>query len=57
MTYSAVGTPSEVAEYIEDFAKHADADELITAHQSPTADARLRSVELLADSVQHAFAA
>ena len=57
VTYSAVGTPSEVAEYIENFAKHADADELITAHQSPTADARLRSIELLADSVQHAFAA
>jgi luciferase family oxidoreductase group 1 len=57
VTYSAVGTPSEVADYIEAFAKHADADELITAHQSTTAAARLRSVELLADSVQHAFAA
>jgi luciferase family oxidoreductase group 1 len=57
VTYSAVGTPSEVGEYIENFARHADADELMTAHQSPTAEARLRSVELLADSVQHAFAA
>jgi alkanesulfonate monooxygenase SsuD/methylene tetrahydromethanopterin reductase-like flavin-dependent oxidoreductase (luciferase family) len=55
--YSAVGTPGEVREYIEAFAKHADADELMTAHQSPTADARLRSVELLADAVQHAWAA
>jgi alkanesulfonate monooxygenase SsuD/methylene tetrahydromethanopterin reductase-like flavin-dependent oxidoreductase (luciferase family) len=49
--YSAVGTTEEVKEYIEAFAKHADADELIVAHHSPTAEARLRSVELLADSV------
>jgi luciferase family oxidoreductase group 1 len=57
VTYSAVGTATEVGEYIENFARHADADELITAHQSPTAEARLRSVELLAESVQHAVAA
>jgi luciferase family oxidoreductase group 1 len=49
--YSAIGTPDEVSEYIEAFAKHADADELIVAHQSPTTEARLRSVELLAESV------
>jgi luciferase family oxidoreductase group 1 len=49
--YSALGTPSEVTEYLEGFAKHADADELIVAHQSPSTDARLRSVELLAESV------
>jgi luciferase family oxidoreductase group 1 len=55
--YSAVGTPAEVSEYIEAFAKHADADELMVVHQSPTAEARLRSVELLADAVQHASAA
>jgi luciferase family oxidoreductase group 1 len=45
--YAAVGTPAEVGEYLEEFAVHADADELMTAHQSPTADGRLRSVELL----------
>ena len=45
--YSAVGTSTEVGEYLEDFAKRADADELMTAHQSPTAAGRLRSVELL----------
>jgi luciferase family oxidoreductase group 1 len=49
--YSALGTPSEVKEYLEAFAKHADADELIVAHQSTSTDARLRSVELLAESV------
>ena len=55
--YSAVGTPAEVSEYIEGFAKHADADELMVVHQSPTAEAHLRSVELLADAVPHASAA
>ncbi|MCU1492711.1 MAG: alkane 1-monooxygenase [Acidimicrobiaceae bacterium] len=53
VTYSAVGTAAEVSEYIEAFAKHADADELMVAHQSPTAEDRMRSVELLADAVKH----
>jgi luciferase family oxidoreductase group 1 len=48
--YTAVGTPSEVGEYINAFVKHADADELITVHHSPNAESRLRSVELLADA-------
>ncbi|MGH9169583.1 MAG: LLM class flavin-dependent oxidoreductase [Acidimicrobiales bacterium] len=48
MTYFAAGTPPEVVEYVESFAKLADADELIVAHQAPTAEARLRSLELLA---------
>jgi alkanesulfonate monooxygenase SsuD/methylene tetrahydromethanopterin reductase-like flavin-dependent oxidoreductase (luciferase family) len=55
--YSAVGTPAEVRNYIEAFAKQADADELITVHQTPTADGRLRSIELLADAVEIARAA
>jgi luciferase family oxidoreductase group 1 len=46
--YAAVGTPAEVSDYIEAFAEHADADELMVVHQSPSTDARLRSVELLA---------
>ena len=54
VTYSAVGTPAEVSEYIQAFVTHADADELMVAHQSPTTEARLRSVELLADSVEPA---
>ncbi len=49
-TYSAVGTGAEVREYLEDFTRHADADELIVALQSPTAAGRLRSLELLADA-------
>ena len=51
LTYSAIGTPPEVREAVQRFAKHADADELIVAHQSPTPAARLRSVELLAEAV------
>ena len=49
--YSAVGTPPAVREYLEGFARHAQADELITVHQSPAADDRLRSVELLAGAM------
>jgi luciferase family oxidoreductase group 1 len=47
--YSAVGTPPQVKEYLDQFAAHADADELIVVNQSPSLEARLRSVELLAD--------
>jgi alkanesulfonate monooxygenase SsuD/methylene tetrahydromethanopterin reductase-like flavin-dependent oxidoreductase (luciferase family) len=52
LTFSAVGAPTEVREYVEAFAKHADADELIVAHQASTTEAMLRSVELLADSME-----
>ncbi|PSS43221.1 alkane 1-monooxygenase [Arthrobacter woluwensis] len=45
--YSAVGEPAAVLEYLEGFAKHADADELIVAHQAPGTEAKLRSAELL----------
>ncbi|MCU0310872.1 MAG: LLM class flavin-dependent oxidoreductase [Acidimicrobiales bacterium] len=49
MRYTAVGPPSAVGAYLEDFARHADADELIVAHQAPTLDDRLRSVALVAE--------
>jgi luciferase family oxidoreductase group 1 len=49
MQYTAVGTPVEVREYLELFAKHADADELIVAHQAPSIEHRLRSAALLAE--------
>jgi luciferase family oxidoreductase group 1 len=50
MKYSAVGTPTEVEEYVTAFAEHADADELIVAHQARTVEGQLRSVELLAEA-------
>lgn len=46
--YTAAGTAGEVRDYLDCFARHADADELITVHPSPTVDARLRSVALTA---------
>lgn len=49
MRYSAVGAPSTVRDYLDEFVEHADADELITVHPSPSVEARLRSVDLLAD--------
>ncbi len=49
--YSAVGTPAEVRDYLEGFAEHANADELIIAHQASNTPARLRSVELTADAM------
>lgn len=45
---SAVGVPSEVREFLERFAKSADADELIVTLPSPQPEDRLRSAELLA---------
>ncbi len=49
VVYSAVGEPGEVRDYLTTFAAHADADELIVAHQATDVGARLRSAELLAD--------
>lgn len=51
LTYNAVGTPGEAGEYLEQFRRIARADELIVVHQSNTVENRLRSVELLAESV------
>jgi luciferase family oxidoreductase group 1 len=47
--YSAIGTPDEVRDYLEEFTTHAGADELIVANQATDLQVRLRSFELLAD--------
>ncbi|MGY2065536.1 LLM class flavin-dependent oxidoreductase [Blastococcus sp. SYSU DS0619] len=52
LTHTALGTPAEVREHLAGFAKLADADELIVAHQSGALDGRLRSVELLAQAME-----
>ena len=52
LTHTAVGAPAQIAEYVADFREHADADELIVAHSSPTVEGRLRSVELLAQAME-----
>jgi luciferase family oxidoreductase group 1 len=49
MRHTAVGTPPAVREQLDEFARHAKADELIVAHGAPTIEGRLRSVDLLAD--------
>jgi luciferase family oxidoreductase group 1 len=51
MRYSAVGTPSQAAGYLEAFTAEARADELIVAPAAPGLEARLRCVELLATAV------
>ncbi|MFC4556518.1 LLM class flavin-dependent oxidoreductase [Georgenia faecalis] len=48
LKYTAVGTPAAVREYLTEFAAHSGADELIVAHQTPSVEQRLRSVELAA---------
>jgi luciferase family oxidoreductase group 1 len=49
LTYAAVGSRDQVGDYVEKFLGHAKADELMTLHPSPSLDARLRSIELLAE--------
>lgn len=52
LTYSAIGTPAEVRDYLDSFVRQADADELMVAHPSPTTEGRLRSVTLLAEAME-----
>ena len=56
LTYTASGTPSEVSDYLDEFLRFTGADELITVHQAPSIEGRLRSVGLLAEAVQGARA-
>lgn len=48
LTWSAVGTPEQVKRYVEAFARHSGANEVITVHQAPTGAGRQVSLELLA---------
>jgi luciferase family oxidoreductase group 1 len=49
--YTAVGTPTEVCAYLDDFAASTHADELILAHHATRIDDRVRSVELTGAAV------
>ncbi|MCW2814528.1 MAG: putative Flavin-dependent oxidoreductase, F420-dependent methylene-tetrahydromethanopterin reductase [Nocardioides sp.] len=51
-TYAAVGDGPEVARYLDAFRDRIGADELITAHQAPSTEARLRSVTLTAEAME-----
>ncbi|WP_449277943.1 LLM class flavin-dependent oxidoreductase [Leucobacter sp. GX24907] len=48
MKHTAVGGADRVAEQLEAFAQHADADELITVHAAPTQQERLNSIRIAA---------
>jgi len=48
--YSAVGTAAQVKTYLDDFAEHARADELIVASQASTLEAWLRSFQIVAEA-------
>jgi len=48
LTYAAIGTRAEVRAYVERFAAHCGANEIMALHPSPSIEARLRSIELLA---------
>ena len=50
MRHTAVGTPDVVAAQLHEFRAHTGVDEVVTVHPGATAEARLRSVELLADA-------
>ena len=52
MTYTAVGDPPAVRRYLDGFAEHADADELIVTLMSPGLENRLRAATLLAEAVE-----
>jgi luciferase family oxidoreductase group 1 len=54
LTYTAIGSPGVVRDYLDDFARSTGADELITVHEAPTSQARLRSISLVADAFQAA---
>jgi alkanesulfonate monooxygenase SsuD/methylene tetrahydromethanopterin reductase-like flavin-dependent oxidoreductase (luciferase family) len=51
LTFTAMGAAADVRNYLTDFAERISADELITAHHAPGVDARLHSVELLAEAM------
>ncbi|MGB3770219.1 MAG: LLM class flavin-dependent oxidoreductase [Rhodococcus sp. (in: high G+C Gram-positive bacteria)] len=55
--YSAVGTAAEASDYIDRFAAHAQADEVIVASAIDDREERLRSYRLLAEQHLHAAAA
>jgi len=52
LRYSAVGSAATVREQVERFVAHAQADEIIVASNTPTAETRRRSYELLAEALE-----
>lgn len=51
LRYTAEGTGEQVAEYLEEFAQHAQADELMISFQAPTHEEVLSSMEIVSKAV------
>jgi luciferase family oxidoreductase group 1 len=51
LTYTALGTPGHVQDYLDGFRRRTEADELMVTHQAPTIEGRLRSVVLLGEAM------
>ena len=51
LTYTAIGQPGAVRDYLAAFSRHADADELLVVHHAESVDGRLRSLDLLSDAM------
>lgn len=50
LRYSAIGDKAAVTDYLERFAEHSQADELMVSFQSPTHEDTLKSMEIVADA-------
>ena len=51
LTYTALGTPHQVQDYLDGFQRRTEADELMVTHQAPTIDDRLRSIVLVGEAM------
>ena len=52
LTYTAVGAPDDVRDFLDRFLRLTSADEVITVHPARSAEDRLRSITLLAEAAQ-----
>jgi luciferase family oxidoreductase group 1 len=52
LTYTAVGTPDDVGDFLRRFLRLTNADELITVHPTPSADDRVNSITLLVEAMR-----
>jgi hypothetical protein len=50
LTYTALGPPDEVCDFLDHLLGLTNADELITVHPGPILEDRLRSITLLAEA-------
>jgi luciferase family oxidoreductase group 1 len=51
LTYTALGTPRQVQEYLDGFLRRTEADELMVTHQAPSIEDRLRSIVLSGEAL------